>query len=211
VVSGGGRAWAGNAFDGTVTELDASGTARRFRPQRASTGRLTLAYGAGSLWVGSQDDALTRVDVDTGRTLAVIPRIVNPEAVTVGAGGVWVAQATRASLIRVDPQTNRVVASIPLGGIPTAVAATAHAVWAVTRGANKMWRIDAATNAVTGVVEIGSNASDVAVAGNNVWVAATTGTLTRVSLRGAVLQTLTLGRAISGMVADDGRLWIGFR
>jgi streptogramin lyase len=64
---------------------------------------------------------------------------------------------------------------------------------------------------VTGVVDLGPDASYVAVAGSDVWVAADTGTLTRFSPRGAVLQTLRLGRPVSGMAALDGRLWIGLR
>jgi DNA-binding beta-propeller fold protein YncE len=213
LVAGGGRAWVGNAFDGSVSELAGSGElVRRFRPQPASVGRLALAYGAGSLWVGSQDDAVARVDPSTGRTIAVIDRVVHPEAVSVGAGAVWVAQATRSAVIRIDPRTNRVVASVPLGGTPTALAAGEDAVWVLTSATNKMWRIDANTNAVTAVVDVESHASDVAIAGGSVWVSAPSGTLLRFSLRRQkLLQTVALGHAVGGMVATDGRLWIGVR
>jgi DNA-binding SARP family transcriptional activator/DNA-binding beta-propeller fold protein YncE len=215
LAAGPGRAWVGNGFAGTVTSVDArSGLASTpFRSEPHATGRLALAYGAGSLWVGSQDNALTRIDPATDRTIARVPGVIAPEALAAQPHAVWVAQATRSSVLRVDPASNRVVRSIPIGGTATAVAADSQAVWALTPSSQRIWRIDPRTNAVSAVIEIGPSASDVAVAGNSVWtMAAATGTLQRIDPRtGTIVQTIALTNPLGGIAAGHKQLWITVR
>ena len=212
VAAGLDRAWVGDGFAGTVTQIDArrGRVSAPLRPEPTSTGRLALAYGAGSLWVGSQDNTLTRVDPETDRTIARVSGVIAPQAVAVGADAVWVAPATRAALLRVDPRDNRVVRSIPLGAAASAIAAGADAIWALTPSAQRIWRINPRTNAVTAVIDIGPSVTDLALARNTLWAAAaTTGTLQRINPRtNAIVQAVALGKPLGGITASDGHLWI---
>lgn len=102
----------------------------------------SIAFGEGSLWVtGSRDGTVSRVDPDTGETVAEIEvstgGVVSGLAVDERSGTVWVANtgsgppetfvppedyergfrstpAEDAKLVRVDAATNRVVAEIPI-------------------------------------------------------------------------------------------------
>jgi DNA-binding beta-propeller fold protein YncE len=215
IAAGAARAWVGNGYAGTVTQIDASRglVSPPRRPEPSSTGRLALAYGAGSLWVGSQDNALTRIDPATGRTIARVPGVIAPEAIVAGSRAIWVAQAIRAALLRVDPRSDRIVRSIPLGGSASAVAVSTDAVWALTPRTQRIWRIDPRSNAVTAVVDVGPDVTDIALAGGSVWTAAaSTGNLQRISARTqSVVQTIALGRPLGGIAADHRRIWVTVR
>jgi DNA-binding SARP family transcriptional activator/streptogramin lyase len=215
LAAGGGRAWVGNAFAGTLTAVDAASgrVSVPVRPEPSSTGRLALAYGAGSLWVGSQDNALTRVDPASGRAIARITDVIAPDAIAVGAGAVWVAQRVRAALLRVDTATNRIVRSIPLGATATALATEGDAVWALTPASQRVWRIDPDTNAVTAAIEIGPGVTHIATAAGGIWTAAaTTGILQRISPRTeSIVRTIRIGRPLGGIASDHNRLWIALR
>ena len=69
-----------------------------------------------------------RIDART-EAVTSIPLDGPPVALAVGAGGVWVASASRAEVLRIDPRANRVVARIPTGATPTALAVSEDAVW----------------------------------------------------------------------------------
>ena len=215
LAAGAGRAWVGNAFAGTVTQVDAERgrVTPPLRPGPSSTGRLALAYGAGSLWIGSQDNTLTRVDPATGRTTARVSAVIAPDAIAVTPRTVWVAQRIRAALLRVDTTTNRVVRSTPLGATAAAITASKDAVWALTPATGSLWRIDPHTNAVTAVIDVGPNVTHIATAGGSVWTAAaTTGELQRISPRtGTIVQTVRLGKPLGGIAADHERIWITVR
>jgi DNA-binding SARP family transcriptional activator/outer membrane protein assembly factor BamB len=210
IATNGAEAWAGNGFNGTLTRINAAGNATAsFRPEPTSTGRLALAYGAGSLWIGSQDGALSQLDPNTGRIAAVIHGIGRPNAITVDARGVWIAEATRAALLRIDPTTGRITASVPIGGIPNAVAVGAGSVWAVTPEDGLVWRIDPDTNAVTASIDAGPEPSLVAVINGQVWIASSRGTLERVDVsQNIVTQTLHFDGPIGGLAGGHDRLWI---
>jgi hypothetical protein len=102
----GATAWAGDGFYGTITPIDHTGREfSTFRPQLGATGRLALASGAGALWVGSQDGALTEIDSQSERAIAVLRHTGDPEALAVGAGSVWVAEAGQDDVRQIDPVT----------------------------------------------------------------------------------------------------------
>jgi YVTN family beta-propeller protein len=211
----GGLLWVANGYDGTLTRIDPRNglVSRGLRAEPGATGRLALATGEGSLWVASQDNVVARLEAETGRLVARIRAVPKPEALAVGAGGVWVAAATAATVARIDPRTNRVTRSIPIGGIPTAVATGARSVWVVTPAEGLLWRIDPRTNSVTARIAVGANPTAVVVSNGSVWVAlGSAGTLVRVDPgRGAVAQKVRLGQPIGGLAAQDDRLWVSVR
>jgi DNA-binding SARP family transcriptional activator len=208
---GDGATWIANGYDGTLTRVGDDGlvTAHR-RPEPRSTGRLALAFGGGSLWVGSLDNAVSRLDPIEGRPAAVIRGVVQPWSAAFGFHALWVAQATRANLVRIDPATNRIVKRIPVGGPATSVATGAGAVWVLTPNQQRLWRIDPQNNAVTAAASVGDNASLVVAGPHDVWVIGQNqGLLAHIDPHtNTVDRTIQLGRPIGGAVLADHKLWI---
>jgi DNA-binding SARP family transcriptional activator len=206
-------AWAGDGFYGTITPVDHTGReSSTFRPESRATGRLALAYGAGALWVGSQDGTLTEIDPRTERVIAMLRHTGDPEALAVGAGSIWVAEASQDDVRQVDPVTRRITRSIPIGGTPSDVAIGDGSVWTVTPSESRVWRIDPRTDAVTAAIDVAPQSSLITVIDDDVWVGSATGTLQRLDPNhNAVAQTLQLDGPIGGMAPGNHRLWISVR
>jgi DNA-binding beta-propeller fold protein YncE len=136
---GDGSAWIGTYDRGRATAwLTAvragSAGVRSVRLERdAGWGPLSIAAGAGSVWVVTSAGALVRVDAETERIIKRIPLgAAEPQSVTVGGGFVWVVNHGTFSVSQVDPKTNRVVRTVPLGSATRTVcgiAASRSAVW----------------------------------------------------------------------------------
>ena len=210
LAAGGDSVWVANSFFGTVTQIDRDmQKSRPIRPQPRSTGRLPLAYGFGSLWVGSQDDTVTRLDPRTGRTLAVIRDVSKPQAIAVSANGVWIAEATRDDVVHVDPGTNHVVGSVPIGGTATSIASTGDAVWVTTPGEGRLWRIDPRTNSVTASIDVGTEPTSVTTSDGAVWVSSPNGTMERIDPKtNLVTKTVALNQRIASIAGDRKHLFV---
>jgi DNA-binding SARP family transcriptional activator/streptogramin lyase len=210
LAAGDGIVWIGNDYDGTVSRLDEriGFVSRPFRPQRRSTGRLALATGFGSLWVGSQDGRVARIDPSRDRLVATIEGIRAPEAIAAGEGAVWVIDATRPALSRIDPRTNRMTGKIALGSLPTAVGIGAGSVWVATSD-GRVWRIDPQTNRICATISTGGSPVAVEATGPLVWVADANGTLRGIdpSLN-EVTRTVEVRRPIADLVSAEGLLWM---
>lgn len=209
----GSSVWIGNGFEGTVTRVAAGGSVTRpFRPEPHATGRLALAYGAGSLWVGSQDGVLTQVDPSTNHAISVTRGVGKPEAIAIGGGDVWLAEADEDVLLRVDVATHRIVGSIPIGGAASGVAVGTGSVWAVTPEQGRLWRIDITTGAVTASIDVGRNPMFLATGNGEVWVGSPAGDVARVSpAQDAVTRTLRFAGPIGGVTYGRSRLWVTVR
>ena len=81
LVALGSTIWAANGFVGTLSRIAGGSASPPFPPEPAAIGRLALAVGDGSLWAGSQDGAVTRLDPASGRTIAVIHGVRAPQAI----------------------------------------------------------------------------------------------------------------------------------
>jgi DNA-binding SARP family transcriptional activator/streptogramin lyase len=207
------RVWLGDGFDGTVTRVDPSGVATTpFLPEPRSRGRLALAYGAGAVWIGSQDGSLSELDPSDDHTIAVAHGIGEPQALTVAGGAVWIAEATSDEVLRFMTARPRTRKPIPIGGMPDDLAVGDGSVWAVTSDQGLLWRIDEQTGAVTASIDVGPGFSLVALVAGQVWVASPAGTVERVDpRRDVVAQTLDLDGPIGGLAAGDRQLWISIR
>ncbi len=213
LATNGSTAWVGDGFDGTLIRVDHSGgTGASFRPEPRSTGRLALAYGAGSLWVGSQDGALTELAGSTDRALAVIHGIGKPEALVVKAGTVWIAEATSNRLLRVSAGRHRVIGSVPIGGPATDLVAGGGSVWALTPDQRRVWRVDVRTGAVSASITVGPDPSSMAFINGEVWVASPLGTVQQVDpAEDEVARTVHFDGPIGGIAVGHGRLWVSVR
>jgi len=198
MIDAGGRLWLANGFEGTISRIGSGGRiGPPRRPEPHAVGRLALAYGDGALWIGSQDNRLTRFDPVRGRSVAVIRGLRTPQALTFADGAVWVAQATSVSVLRVDAQSHRIVKRIPIGGVPSAIVSAAGSVWALAPAEGKLWQIDPKRGSVTGSISV-PGASLLAAAGSTLWVAdAPDGTVTRVLPRPD--KTVPLSRPLASL------------
>ena len=63
-----------------------------------------VAFGAGSIWVGSLEDrTLVRIDPNTRAIVKTIPLPATPDGIAVDEGAVWVAHGRLGTVTRVDP------------------------------------------------------------------------------------------------------------
>jgi YVTN family beta-propeller protein len=145
------------------------------------TGELSVAVGAGSVWLLT-DSAGTLARIDPGANRIVHRISVKPHsyAAAFGFDAVWItntgndAAGVAGSVQRIDPRTNRVVATIPVGPIPRFLAAGAGGVWVLNQGDGTVSRVDPATNRVVATIamDVAGPGGDIAVGANRVWVRA---------------------------------------
>lgn len=147
-----------------------------------------------------------------------------PQALAVGAGGVWLVEPGSDTVTRLDPQSGRVAARIhlrlprPIAGeryfLPSAITVGAGSVWVSTeRG--YVAQIDPARNRIERMISTGLRpAGQLTVAGGSVWIAAQLDGLLRIDPRSGLPHgtgpieaeggaRLSLGE-VSG---DGGTLW----
>ena len=110
------------------------------------------------------------------RTLAVVTTIAvrNPEALAIGAGGVWVVSMEKngaITLLRVDPATNRITAQVALSGsyeTTPSITVKNGAVWVASGG--KLQRIDPANNTLVASFDVPGQLIAPQPSGDPVWL-----------------------------------------
>jgi DNA-binding SARP family transcriptional activator len=134
----GGRVWVGGAYQVFPIAPDMG----RIAGSAANVGVVRdLAFGARSLWVvsgasggwGGVFQALRPIDPHTGVVQATIAVGVDPVAVVVAGGSVWVASRSDGIIERVDSAQDRVVDATRIGASPVALAADKDGVWVAVR------------------------------------------------------------------------------
>jgi streptogramin lyase len=144
--------------------------------------------------------------------IAVLRHTGDAEALAVGDGSLWVAEASQDDVRQVDPVARRITRSIPIGGTPSDVAIGDGSVWAVTPSESRVWRIDPRTDAVTAAITVAPQSSLITVIDDDVWVGSATGTLQRLDPnQNAVAQTLQFDGPVGGIAPGNHRLWISVR
>jgi streptogramin lyase len=111
-----------------------------------------LAAG-GYLWVVTTDDqGLTRIDIDTNEAVAVdVDRF--PWSHAAGDGSMWVGHHVVPKVVRLDPHTLEVLAEVPLEADPRGLAFGGGRLWVTTESA--LLTIDPTTEAVTRTIRFG--------------------------------------------------------
>jgi streptogramin lyase len=135
---------------------------------------------------------------------------IDPVAVAVGAGAIWVIDAARQTLIKVNPHT-RAVVSDPrrVAGGPFAVAVGAGVVW-VAAGDGSVRAYDPRSLRPTGPTATVPGANGLAVGGGGVWVSSRrAGTVTRIDPRTRHTdQPIRVGRGPADIAAGLGAVWV---
>ncbi len=178
-----------------------------------------VAWGAGSIWVGSLEDrTLVRIDPDTKQILKTIPLPGTPDGIAAGDDAVWVVHGRLGTLTRVDPTFDRgtVVETVTLAGrsityATGGVAVEPRAVWAVYGDAT-LARLDPATNRRSGSVLVGVGPTSVVVAFDSVWVSnsgeSSVERFSPATFQEGPVDELTVGGSPTGLTAGEGAIWV---
>jgi len=130
-----------------------------------------MSIGYGSIWLACRNQqAVQRVDLQTGRVLATIPVPEPVWTVTAGAGWVWTVALRGLAVYRVDPSTNRRTAPIPGGVAATYIWAGADTLWAADDDGQATIRISELTGAVVARIPVGNGPAGFAFDGSFAWV-----------------------------------------
>jgi YVTN family beta-propeller protein len=211
---GDGVIWVADAFDETVTLIDAA----TGEPQRTVEGVLArhIDYGFGSAWATDDvADRVLRLDRQSGDVAqsADLGSGAYPTGIAVGNDAIWVGNAGLSTITRVDPSSATVAqAGIALRAVPDSLAAGSGAVWIAGRDNDVVVRLDPATNSVSQTIPVGDQPVSLAVDGDTVWVGcAGTSEVWHLDRDGTVLVKIAVGGVPSDIYAADGRVYVTVR
>jgi virginiamycin B lyase len=216
-----GSLWVASCKDLSVYRLDlGSGDVVANIPTGLAdaTGELSLAAGAGSVWVlTSAGGILSRIDCVSNEVVAEIRVLPHSYAAAFAFEAVWITNSgtpddsSPGSVQRIDPETNQVVATIPVGPIPRFLAAGEGAVWTLNWGDGSVTRIDPRTNQPVVTIPLGmeGGGGDIATGGGKVWIRGTKVLLAAVDPTTNRVATIYGPPAGSGAVRVAGDLvWV---
>jgi YVTN family beta-propeller protein len=179
------------AADGVLWVLDAAGTVVRVDPEsnrvvgkplQVPGDAEVIVVDDGSLWVARVapgdlgtpgKDAVTRIDLATGRTVATITVGRAPLDLAVTPGAVWVTNSGGGgdSVARIDPQTNRLAGRpVSTGASPQSLAVGGGSLWVANHDAGTVTRIDQASGKVLADIPVPSEPHRVAYGAGAAWV-----------------------------------------
>jgi YVTN family beta-propeller protein len=127
-----------------------------------------------------------------------------PEAIAVGAGGVWVANRADGTVSWVNPDAAKVVETIRVGNSPDAVTVGGGKVWVANAGDRTVSVIDPQSGKVTATLVRTASALWVTNAGDG-----TASVLNPTT--GSVIKTVSVGSDPVGMAAVGGDVWVANR
>jgi len=177
--------------DGVLWVLDASSTVVGIdprtnavvgKPLRVPAHAEGIAVADGTLWAASvapgdlaapRDDAVTRIDLATGRRVATIKVRRAPLDVVATPGAVWVTNSGGGgdSVARIDPKTNRLAGRpVRTGASPQSLAVGGGSLWVANHDARTVTRIDQASGKVVADIPVPSEPHRVAYGAGAAWV-----------------------------------------
>jgi YVTN family beta-propeller protein len=173
------------------------------------------------VWVTNWwDNTLSRLHPTSNSVLAVFPIAMDstqgPEAITAGAGSLWVTTygedesgaVLPGSVLRIEPASGATLATIPSGRGGLDIAFGAGAVWVANYDDGTVVRIDPATNQVAATIPI-PKASGVAVDASGAWAVAIDGTVARIDpLTNQVVTTIPTQLNGGQITTAAGAVWV---
>jgi DNA-binding beta-propeller fold protein YncE len=166
----------------TVVGIDPTVNAVVGKPLRVPADAEAIAVGQGALWVArvapgdlgtAGMDAVTRIDLATGRTVATITVRRGPLDVAVTPAAVWVTNSGGggSSVARIDPQTNRLVGRpVTTGASPQSLAVGGGSLWVANHDERTVTRIDQPSGNVVADIPVPSEPHRVAYGAGAAWV-----------------------------------------
>jgi YVTN family beta-propeller protein len=167
---------------GTVIRVDPERNRVAGKPLRVPAAAEAIAVGEGAVWAASVapgdlgtpgKDAVTRIDLATGRTVATITVGRAPLDLAVTPGAVWVPNSGGGgdTVARIDPQTNRLAGRpVSTGASPQSLAVGGGSLWVANHDAGTVTRIDPASGKVLADIPVPSEPHRVAYGAGAAWV-----------------------------------------
>jgi YVTN family beta-propeller protein len=167
---------------GAVVRIDPATNAVVGKPLRVPADAEAIAVSDGALWaarVAPGDlgapgkDAVTRIELATGRAVATVTVGRAPLDLGVTPGAVWVTNSGGGgdSVARIDPRINRLVGRpVRTGASPQSLAVGGGSLWVANHDARTVTRIDWASGTVVADIPVPSEPHRVAYGAGAVWV-----------------------------------------
>jgi Bacterial extracellular solute-binding proteins, family 5 Middle len=166
--------------------------------------------GAHSLWVADHgDDAVTRIDPQSGRTQSIIRTRAGPRALAAAGQTVWVAEDKSGRVERLNAASGKITESLRVGDAPTALAASGTDLWVLDPLDATLSRVDTRGGVVDTRIALSGRPADLTVLDRSAWVVdERQGALLQISLqRGAVIHAIRLGGHPRALGRGTG-LWV---
>lgn len=177
-----------------------------------------LEVAGDSLWVTNEPrNRVHRLDARTGAEQAQVEVAAPCGAMTVAAGGLWVASLAARGLVRVDLATNQAAPPIETGLADPkgelSLAATAEGVWVATSDAGVVSLVDAAAKAVVARVSVKPRSYALVSGFGSVWLSNTgrpgeAGSVQRIDPTARrVVAEIPTGPQPRFLAAGEGAVW----
>ncbi|HUK45031.1 MAG TPA: BTAD domain-containing putative transcriptional regulator, partial [Gaiellaceae bacterium] len=145
------------------------------------------------------------------RTSETIPLAVAPEAITAGAGSLWVVGTDSRTVSRIDSVKGTVIQTFRVGNGPTGIVFAAGQIW-VTNGLDgTVTRIDPVTDTIVQrAIPVGNSPAGIASGFGRIWVAnSADGTVTPIDEdTGRPTRPIPVGQGADGIATGAGSVWV---
>jgi virginiamycin B lyase len=173
----------------------------------------SIGVGAGSVWVTTRGNVLSRFSTATGALEASIPLPVGAgaPAAIFDNGFVWVTGFARDELYKIDPRTNALVQTIALRPSPRFLTASEGSVWVLNQGDGSVQRVDPTSGEVLASIETGhpGRGGDITAGGGYIWVTLRDVPLVQVDPKANAVVALFNGIGWGDAIRfGSGSLWI---
>ncbi|HEU0293378.1 MAG TPA: hypothetical protein VFR47_11620 [Anaerolineales bacterium] len=219
---GGGFLWV--ISGGSIVRIDPNTSQMVGEPIQPGIQIEDIAFGGDALWVTtvasgdlgapSEEDAVSRIDPQSGEVLATIKVSRGPMSVAFTPEAVWVVNFGMSgdTVVRIDPQTNQLAGDpIQTGRAPLSLALEEGSLWVANHDAHTITRVDLATNQVLANITVPSEPHRVAYGEGAVWVANWhVNSVTRIDpqTNQVVGEPIPIGHPAGNMVAGLGGVWV---
>ena len=208
LTTGAGAVWIANGLLGTVSRFDPTVNSVVETIEVSIRGTVgSVAFDKGEVWAAFIE--VGHIDPSTNDVVAKGVAGVQPSAIAIGEGSVWVANAGENNVSRINPRTASEVSDPSVGQRPQGVAVGAGAVWVTNQAEDTVTRIDAASLS-TRTIDVGDEPTGIAFGAGAVWVAnARDGTVSRIDPEtGGVVKKIRVGGAPTGITVGNGVAWV---
>jgi YVTN family beta-propeller protein len=210
VSSDGTHVWVANAYEDTVSEIDASnGTVIRTIPVGV------FPYGVSSdgahVWVANtEEDTVSEIDASNGTVIRTIPVGYLPYGVSSDGTQVWVTNWGENTVSEIDAASGTVIRTIAVGETAYGVSSDGTDVWVANTHEDLVTEIEASSGEVIRTIPVGSGPYTVSSDGTHVWVANTgENTVSEIEASsGTVIRTIPVGSFPAAVSSDGTDVWV---
>lgn len=212
--------WVTNSFDGTVTQLQATGCDQSPDPCGQPIGEgtykvdrlpLALAYDGTAIWVANGTSrTLSRLDRQTGDILATVSLPNVPSNLLFANGFLWTANASANTVTQVTTD-GTVVGNYRVEGGPLALALDGTRLWVGSPNNGTLSQLDPASGKVLNTIELGGQPDVYAIAFaiDATWVALKDkDEVIKIDSSGKIVSHVKVGKEPVALIFDGQSLWV---